>query len=155
MSDTKPHATPGDPVEHDAVNFGALGWFVVILTGTVLVSQLVVWGLYEWYSARAERTDAPRPAVAGEPARPAIDNGGISTGTDRELSPGLLVDERAVLQRFLAEERRAQQEYGWIDEGLGIVRLPIERAKELVLERGLPVRQQAPSPEAAAEGAAR
>jgi hypothetical protein len=60
-----------------------------------------------------------------------------------------------VLQRFLAEERRAQQEYGWIDEGLGIVRLPIERAKELVLERGLPVRQQAPSPEAAAEGAAR
>jgi len=30
--------------------------------------------------------------------------------------------------------------YGWIDRQHGIVRLPIDRAMELLLERGLPAR---------------
>jgi hypothetical protein len=33
--------------------------------------------------------------------------------------------------------------YGWVDRQAGVVRLPIERAMELVLERGLPTRPEA------------
>jgi hypothetical protein len=33
--------------------------------------------------------------------------------------------------------------YGWVDREAGIVRLPIERAMELLLERGLPTRPEA------------
>ena len=32
--------------------------------------------------------------------------------------------------------------YGWVDSDGGVVRMPIDRAVELVLERGLPVREQ-------------
>jgi hypothetical protein len=45
----------------------------------------------------------------------------------------------------LPPEPRQQQDelvttYGWIDKNAGIVRIPVERAKELILERGLPTR---------------
>jgi hypothetical protein len=32
--------------------------------------------------------------------------------------------------------------YGWVDEQNGIVRIPIEDAKRLLIQRGLPTRQQ-------------
>jgi hypothetical protein len=38
--------------------------------------------------------------------------------------------------------------YGWMDQNAGVVRLPIERAKELILERGLPVRGAEAAPAA-------
>ncbi|MCA1555006.1 MAG: hypothetical protein LC737_11585, partial [Chloroflexi bacterium] len=32
--------------------------------------------------------------------------------------------------------------YGWVDQSAGITHIPIERAMELLLERGLPTRPQ-------------
>ena len=44
--------------------------------------------------------------------------------------------------RDLQELRRAEdaqlQSYGWVDRALGIVRMPIDRAMERVVEQGLP-----------------
>ncbi len=44
----------------------------------------------------------------------------------------------------LAEHRAREDEllsrYGWVDRENGVVRVPIERAMELLLERGLPTR---------------
>jgi hypothetical protein len=37
-------------------------------------------------------------------------------------------------------EARRLETYGWVDKEAGIVRMPIERAMELVVERGLPAR---------------
>ena len=39
-----------------------------------------------------------------------------------------------------ANEDRILYSYGWSDEKAGTVRIPIERAMELLVERGLPVR---------------
>lgn len=47
----------------------------------------------------------------------------------------------AELERYEARQRELATTYGWIDAGEGIVRVPIERAMELVLERGLPARE--------------
>ena len=33
--------------------------------------------------------------------------------------------------------------YGWVDRNAGVVRIPIDQAKRLLLERGLPVRASA------------
>jgi hypothetical protein len=38
-----------------------------------------------------------------------------------------------------AKEDLLLENYSWVDEGKGIVRIPIDRAMELVAERGLPV----------------
>jgi hypothetical protein len=56
--------------------------------------------------------------------------------------PRLLTNEPLNLQQFLEQEGQRMDGYGYIDEGLGIVRLPIDRAKDRLLERGLPVRQE-------------
>jgi hypothetical protein len=32
--------------------------------------------------------------------------------------------------------------YGWLDRNAGVVRIPIDRAMKMTVERGLPVRQE-------------
>ena len=50
------------------------------------------------------------------------------------LEPDALLPRR----RMVAEENAALTTYGWVDRDAGIVRIPIERAMELLAERGLP-----------------
>ena len=38
------------------------------------------------------------------------------------------------------------ESYGWVDKNAGVVRIPIDEAMKLTLERGLPARQQAGKP---------
>ncbi len=38
-----------------------------------------------------------------------------------------------------AEQQEVLSSYGWIDEENGVVRIPVERAMSLLVERGLPV----------------
>jgi hypothetical protein len=150
MSDTNSHHAPTrDPVEHDAVSYSGIVWFVVILTGTVLASQLVVWGMFEWFDFRVTRADAPRAATAEPPTNPVIEGGRFVSGTESTPRPSLLVDEPQVLSEFRTRQLAAQNTYGWVNQAAGAIRLPIERAKDLVLERGLPVRP-APAPAPAA-----
>jgi hypothetical protein len=142
MSDIKhAHAHSGDPVEHDAVNFNGIWWFVVILVVTTLICQVVVWGLFTWSESRLARTEAPRAVLADPATSPVIEHGRLVTGTESTPTPSLLVDEPTVLREFRARHHEAETSYGWIDQTMGSIRLPIERAKDLVLERGLPVRQ--------------
>lgn len=140
MSDTNHHGRSAEPVESDGVNYGGIGWFVVILTATVLVSQLVVWGAYEWFAYRVERADAPRAVMADPQTSPAIEGGRLVSGAETSPQPALLVDEPTVRREFSRAQDEAQTTYGWIDQAAGTIRLPIDRAKDLVLERGLPVR---------------
>lgn len=46
------------------------------------------------------------------------------------------------LRVLRAQEDRALNNFTWIDQAAGVVGLPIDRAIELTLERGLPVRPQ-------------
>ena len=47
----------------------------------------------------------------------------------------------AELAQVRAETNRTLTEYGWVDRDAGVVHLPIERAIDLVLERGFQVRE--------------
>ena len=48
------------------------------------------------------------------------------------------------LATFRAEEDAVLNSYGVIDQANGIVRIPVERALELVAKEGLPSRKQEP-----------
>jgi hypothetical protein len=37
--------------------------------------------------------------------------------------------------------------YGWVDRSNGVVRIPVDRAMQLLLQRGLPARAAAPAPD--------
>ena len=43
-----------------------------------------------------------------------------------------------------AEEDAVLNNYGWVDKQKGVVRIPIDRAMDLVLKKGLPARSAAP-----------
>jgi len=54
--------------------------------------------------------------------------------------PRLQVSPPADLQAFRAREDAELNSYGWIDKTSGVVRVPIERAPDLLLQNPLPVR---------------
>jgi hypothetical protein len=47
------------------------------------------------------------------------------------------------LNKIRVREDGLLDSYGWVDENAGTVRIPIERAMDLLVQRGLPVRPQA------------
>jgi hypothetical protein len=54
--------------------------------------------------------------------------------------PRLQVSPPLDLQNFQSQEELKLNTYGWINHTAGIVRLPIQRAMELILQEGLPTR---------------
>jgi hypothetical protein len=57
--------------------------------------------------------------------------------------PRLQVDEPRTWKQELAVQTSQIEGYAWVDRRAGVVRIPVERAIELVAERGLPARQVA------------
>ncbi len=55
-------------------------------------------------------------------------------------SPRLQLNAPLDLKGYLAEEDKILDSYGWVDRKAGIVRIPIDRAMTLVLQKGLPIR---------------
>ena len=141
--DTNHHTASAPPVEGDGVSYSGIVWFVVILTVTTLVCQLLMYVLLRTFKHEAT------PVVASPIAAPATERQALqgqvypkmtAIGTPGGPQPQLLVNESGNLAQFRAHEREVLTTYGWADKNAGAVRIPIERAKELLLERGLPTR---------------
>ena len=145
MADTRSHLATADapvpsiPVEGDGINYRGLLWFGVILTITTLFCMAIVAGMFWWFASRETGRDPARTPLAGPASQPHITDGRLDTGSSAP-QPALLVREPEVLRQFRRHEDDVLHNYGWMDKNAGTIRIPIERAKELLLERGLPVR---------------
>jgi hypothetical protein len=67
------------------------------------------------------------------------------TETDQQQFPPAprITDQPMIeLQQLREQEDRVLGTYGWADKKNGVVRIPVQRAMELQLERGFPVRQE-------------
>jgi hypothetical protein len=58
-------------------------------------------------------------------------------------APRLETGNGQVLDELRAKEDQLLNNYTWIDQGAGTVRIPVDRAMDLMLQRGLPTRSQA------------
>ena len=54
-------------------------------------------------------------------------------------------DDHAEMMALRARQDAELNSYGWIDRSNGVVRIPIERAMDLIAQRGLPARTNANS----------
>ena len=54
--------------------------------------------------------------------------------------PRLQTNPRADLRDLRAHEDLVLGTYGWVDKPAGVVRIPIDEAMKITLQRGLPVR---------------
>jgi len=57
-------------------------------------------------------------------------------------APQLEINERTELNDIRLHEEDTLSTYGWVDQKSGTVRIPIDRAMDLLVERGLPVRSE-------------
>jgi hypothetical protein len=133
--------SPGEGYEQKDASAKWIFGLVIFL----LVSLLAIGGILIGYLNSLKRhptpTDRWRPvARSPRPAQP------LPTFPRLQVSPPL------DLQTFRAREEAELHTYGWINQTAGVVRIPIERAMELVLQQGLPTRnstnanQGGPSP---------
>ena len=137
MADIKhvqPAQAPTSPTEADGVNYRGIFWFLGILAVTTLVCQVLMVGLFKMFQHQVQNADPGRPPMMAPATSPqpgmAVDIGAPG--------PALLTDESGNLRQFRETEDEQMHSYGWIDKNAGIVRIPIERAKDLLLERGIP-----------------
>ena len=144
MADTKHHSAE-IPVEQDGISYSGLVWFTVVLAGSALVIHVLMWGMYKFMEAQALDHDVARAPLAAPPgSRPA--GPAVLSRIWPQAPPELYVpDEPTNLRSFQRQEELELSTYGWVDRNAGTARIPIDRAKELLLERGLPVRGQTPS----------
>lgn len=140
MKDTN-HLHPEDVrTEGDGVSYKGLAWSMIILTIITLFCYAFVVGMFKWMESRAVENDATRSPLAAAPVHPTIVDGRVVGGTTAPV-PSLLVNEPINLQKFRTHEEEILTTYGWVDQNAGTVRLPIDRAKALLLERGIAVRE--------------
>ena len=123
-----PPPSPGYETR-DANVRGVFGFLVVL--GIVLVfTALLCWGMFKYFSSsQASRT----------PVSPFAETRQLPTG------PQLQVNPRQDLLRFRAQQEHALESYSWESREDGTVRVPIERAMEMLLKQGLPVAPSASS----------
>ena len=160
MPEKHPHYATDDIVnpetrhEESDVNVRALIGFAVIFVVFAIVTHLVIWGFYRGL-AKSERKAAnatvplsaiQRPADAAVPKnQPLLQPFPKRLPGGGEMAPS--ADTPVTdLAHMRAAEKQALENYGWVDRQKGIVRLPIDRAKAMVVQRGLPVQSQTPPP---------
>jgi hypothetical protein len=64
----------------------------------------------------------------------------VKTPPVPEQGPMLQVQPHQELVDYCNRLEQQLNSYGWIDQSSGVVRIPVSRAMELTLERGLPIR---------------
>jgi hypothetical protein len=109
------------------------------LTGLVLVCvvvYLIVFGMYRFLDSYATAHQPPMsPMVTPEADTRAVTPGNAETFPQ----PRLEENERTQLRSFIEDQDRKLATYDWVDKDRGTVRIPIDRAMELIEQRGLPV----------------
>jgi len=122
---------PGVHHETTDVNISAIILSGVALIVSAVLISFVVWVLFKYFESREARRLAPEyPLAATQEIRVPPE-------------PRLQTNPREDLQDLRAQENQILNSYGWIDKNTGVVRIPIDEAMKLVVQRGLPSRQQA------------
>jgi hypothetical protein len=107
----------------DANTSGVL-LFLALLATTLVLVLLFAWGLFRQYSVSINNSPPYSPFTGVREVPPV---------------PRLQVTPREDLQRILADQQSKLETYEWEDRQAGTVRIPIERAMDLLVQKGLPV----------------
>jgi hypothetical protein len=105
--------------------------FALILAFTALATFATVKILLDYMNFNYTRVDPQLSPLAKPEELPPAPRLQVSSGQD--------------LLELRAREATALNGYRWVNKDLGVVGIPVERAIELLAQRGLPVREEAKS----------
>jgi hypothetical protein len=131
----QPHAgRHGDnpEIHHETtdVNVGGVLLFGAGLIVVAAIVHLLVWVMFGYFNSReAIRGRREYPLAAAQENR-------------NPPEPRLQTTPREDMRALRAHEDEVLTTYGWVDRNAGIVRIPIEEAMKIVVQKGLPARQE-------------
>jgi hypothetical protein len=122
MAENNPH------VHHETgdVNARALTKFGLSMAGLIVIFLVGLWGLFEYLKNRVAEMEQPLSPSA------------MVNAQKQPPEPRLQRYPARDMRDLRADEGKIMQQYGWIDPDKGIVRIPVQRAMDLIAARGLP-----------------
>jgi len=134
--------------ESSDLNIRPIVWFLVSLAVSTIVIFALMTELFNVFESRTKKAEGKASPLAGERQRIApeprlqLAPSRIEQVEGRE-GPDLQDDHPLVeMARIRREESTKLNSYSWVDEKNGVVRIPIDEAKRLLLKRGLPIRKE-------------
>jgi hypothetical protein len=117
------------PDRHEALKTATrpLWLFIAGMAIFIALSAFGLAGLYRWFAASPGTPEPVTPLIPERQEPP---------------SPRLQTSPVHDMGAFRATEDRVLSTYGWVDRNAGVVRIPIDRAIDIVAQRGLPARVQ-------------
>jgi hypothetical protein len=129
VDDAIPQGIPGPGMQtgHEDTTIGVRGLFIAagVLVGVVVVCQFVLWWWMRDFEHKEERLDALHP-------------GRLAIDVDQFPSPRLQESPPVDLVQMNREERARIASYSWVDKKAGIARIPVDRAMDILAQKGLP-----------------
>lgn len=117
-------ATADHEHESSDVNLRALALSGLVMTIGAGMLHIVLWGVYSQFEARERLGENPQPQFVDRGENPDV--------------PVLQPDPHEDLLSLRRDEQKALDSYAWVDARAGVVRIPVDRAIDLIAERGLP-----------------
>ena len=127
--------------ERSDVNVRALLWFAAIFIVFAAVTHLVLWVMFKQFASMARNTPSPaltsiaRPADAALPQIPRLQPFPTKEPRGKETMPPNTSTPVVDMVEMRANEDQLLNNPGWVDKQKGIVRLPIEVAKQIAVQR--------------------
>jgi len=126
----QPRSSPPESAGHE-IRDAKIGPLILIAAGlavTVAIVGVFIYGIFQYLGAHPAASVQANPMSAGE----------------AQIPPAPRIEEHPAIeiQQLHAQEERTLSTYGWVDRKAGVVRIPIDRAMELQLERGFPTRKE-------------
>ena len=124
------HTADNPEVRHETtdVNFTGILTFAGGLIVAAIIIHVLLWLLFLYFQSREAAAEASRFPLAAEQRN------------RLPAEPRLQANPRQDLADLRAREQAILSTYGWVDKSAGVVRIPIEEAMRLTVERGLPAR---------------
>jgi hypothetical protein len=116
--------------ERKDINIRALAWIGAGLVVAAALLHLFLYLFYQGIRNSVREEGVPASLVTEQRSAPPVE-------------PQLQANPVEDFKKFRAEENEKLNSYGWIDKEREIVRIPIEQAMRVILNRGLPKANQA------------
>ena len=141
MTEDTKHEHAEEGFEQQDLSAQAVFAFLISLVVGGIVVYFVIWGMYHFMDARQKERQHPLSPLVKQVE---TDTRIVSPDDVKKFpQPRLERNERVEIHDFRLKEEQTLNSYGWIDEKSGVVRIPIERAMQLIAQRGLPTTPKA------------
>jgi hypothetical protein len=141
MSDQTKHENGHGSFERQDLQVSGILYFLLTI---VVVTILCLFGLRGVFAFLDHREKALQPALNPLVTNVPTDTRHIPKDYEEKAFPDPLLekDEHTKIDDLRSKEEQTLYSYGWVDEKAGTVRIPIDRAMDLLVQRGLPVHPQ-------------